>query len=96
MLTHVAVNIDVFARCYCNTGHTVSVIISGRNENMTLNTQHIFDIRMSPPSRARGKAALNKLSTPNIVIYCLMVSEYNLSKHTRSESPFLTTYVHLL
>lgn len=53
MLTHVAVNIDVFARClvcYCNTKHTAKPIVSGRKVFTTLNKQCIFDIGTSPRS----------------------------------------------
>lgn len=49
MLTHGAVNIDVFARClvyYCNTIQTIRRIISGKPVLVTLNTQCIFDIGM--------------------------------------------------
>lgn len=79
MLTHVAVNTDVFARClvcYCNTEHTVKLVISGRNAFTTLNEQCIFDNGMSPRSPATGKAALNNptLST---------ASSVNISNHHR-------------
>lgn len=79
MLTHVAVHTDVFARClvcYCNTKHTVKLIISGRNTFTTLNEQCIFDNGMSPRSPATGKAALNNptLST---------ASSVNISNHHR-------------